>query len=58
MTAGPHGPALTGTDGEALAQALRNLWPILSKTGRQTAIDVAKGISVRRQRHDRRSVHP
>ena len=45
MTAGPHGPALTGTDGEALAQALRNLWPILSKDGRQTAIDVATGIS-------------
>ena len=44
MTAGPHGPALTGTDDEALAQALRNLWPILSKDGRQTAINVAKGI--------------
>jgi len=38
------GPALTGTDGEALAQALRNFWPILSKAGRQTAIDVAKTI--------------
>ena len=45
MTAGPHGPALTGTDDEALAQALRNLWPILSKTGRQNAIDVATRIS-------------
>jgi hypothetical protein len=44
VTAGPHGPALTGTDDEALAQALRNLWPILSKTGRQTAIGVAKEI--------------
>jgi hypothetical protein len=39
------GPALTGTDGEALAQALRNLWPILSKDGRQTAIDTATRIS-------------
>lgn len=38
------GPALTGTDDEALTQALRNLWPILSKTGRQTAIDTAKDI--------------
>jgi hypothetical protein len=45
VTAGPQGPALTGTDDEALAQALRNLWPILSNDGRQTAIDVAKGIS-------------
>lgn len=44
MTAGPQGPALTGTDDEALAQALRNIWPILSKTGRQTAIDTAKKI--------------
>lgn len=44
MTAGPQGPALTGTDDEALAQALRNLWPILSKTGRQTAIETAKEI--------------
>jgi hypothetical protein len=38
-------PALMGTDSEALTQALRNLWPILSRDGRQTAIDVAKGIS-------------
>ena len=44
MTAGPQGPALTGSDGEALAQALRNLWPILSKDGRQTAIETAKEI--------------
>jgi hypothetical protein len=44
VTAGPHGPALTGTEDEALAQALRNLWTILSKTGRQTAIEVAKEI--------------
>lgn len=39
------GPALTGTDHEALAQALRNLWPILSPTGRHTAIDTVKEIS-------------
>jgi hypothetical protein len=45
VTAGPKGLALTGTDDEALAQALRNLWPILSKTGRQTAIDTARRIS-------------
>ncbi len=44
VTAGPHGPALTGTDDEALTQALRNLWPILSKDGRQTAIDTAKTV--------------
>lgn len=45
MVAGPQGPALTGTEDEALTQALRNLWPILSADGRQTAIDTAKGIS-------------
>jgi len=45
VTAGPHGPALTGTDDEALAQALRNLWPILSRDGRQRAIDTATRIS-------------
>jgi hypothetical protein len=45
VTAGPHGPALMGTDDEALAQALRNLWPILSRDGRQTAIDTATRIS-------------
>ena len=44
MTAGPQGPALTGTDDEALTQALRNVWPILSAAGRQTAIDTVKGI--------------
>ena len=44
MVAGPHGPALAGSDDEALTQALRNLWPILSKTGRKTAVDVAKEI--------------
>lgn len=41
MEAGPQGPALTGTDEETLRQALRNLWPILSKDSRQTAIDTA-----------------
>jgi len=45
VTAGPQGPALTGTDDEALLQALRNLWPILSRDGRQTAIDTATRIS-------------
>jgi hypothetical protein len=45
VTAGPQGPAVTGTDDEALAQALRNLWPILSRDGRQRAIDVATRIS-------------
>ena len=44
MTAGPQGPALTGTDDEALLQALRNVWPILSAGGRQTAIETAKEI--------------
>lgn len=46
VEAGPQGPALTGTEDEALRQALRNLWPILSADGRQTAIDTAKGIRV------------
>lgn len=45
VAAGPQGPALTGSEDEALRQALRNLWPILSADGRQTAIDIAKGIS-------------
>ena len=36
---------LTGSDHEALRQALRNLWPILSKDGRQTAINTATRIS-------------
>ena len=34
-------PALMGTDSEALTQALRNLWPILSETGRAEAIRIA-----------------
>ena len=45
VEAGPQGPALTGTEGEALRQALRNLWPILSTEARQQAIDIAKGIN-------------
>lgn len=47
VEAGPQGPALPGTDGQALLQALRNLWPILSPTGRRQATDTAKGISDR-----------
>lgn len=43
--AGPKGPALTGTDDEALLQAMRNLWPLLSKTGRRKATDTAKRIN-------------
>ena len=44
--AGPDttGPALTGTPNEILVQALRNLWPILSKAGRQQAINTVKEI--------------
>jgi hypothetical protein len=42
--AGPQGPALPGTDDEALLQALRNLWPILSPAGRATATATAKEI--------------
>jgi len=44
--AGPDttGPALTGTDNEALIQALRNLWPILSKAGRAEAIKTVEEI--------------
>ena len=32
------------TDDEALLQALRNLWPLLSPAARQQAIDIAKEI--------------
>ena len=31
------------TDDEALLQALRNLWPLLSPAARQQAIDIANG---------------
>lgn len=44
VAAGPQGPALTGTEDEALRQALRNLWPILSAEGRATAIDTVNSI--------------
>ena len=44
VKAGPQGPALTGTEDEALLQALRNLWPILSPIGRKQAIDTANGL--------------
>jgi hypothetical protein len=44
--AGPDttGPALTGTPNEILVQALRNLWPILSKTSRAQAIKIVEEI--------------
>lgn len=42
--AGPQGPALQGTEDQILIQALRNLWPILSKPARLNAIKVAKRI--------------
>lgn len=43
--AGPAtGPALTGTEDEALLQALRNLWPILDKPSRTRATKIAKTI--------------
>ena len=42
--AGPKGPALTGTDGEALLQAMRNLLPLLGEVGRQQAINTATKI--------------
>lgn len=35
---------LTGTDDEALLQAMRNLWPILSPNGQAEAIRTAKSI--------------
>lgn len=44
VEAGPQGPALTGTEDEALLQALRNVWPILSRDGRATAITTANSI--------------
>lgn len=39
------GPALTGTEEDALLQALRNLWPILSAEGRAQAIATATTIT-------------
>lgn len=47
VEAGPQGPALPGTEDEALLQAMRNLWPILGPAGRRTATETAKGISDR-----------
>ena len=44
VRAGPHGPALTGTEDEVLLEALRNVWPILSPDGRRTAINTAHTI--------------
>ena len=44
VEAGPQGPALTGTDNDALLQALRNVWPILSTNGRTQAINTANTI--------------
>ncbi|MGV7681624.1 hypothetical protein PJN28_23585 [Mycobacterium kansasii] len=39
---------LTGTEDEALIQALRNLWSILGATGRRQAINTANGIKEQR----------
>jgi hypothetical protein len=36
---------LTGTDNQALLQALRNLWPLLSPTGRQHATHTANQLT-------------
>jgi len=44
VEAGPQGPALTGTEDDALLQALRNLWPILGPAGRTQAINTANTI--------------
>lgn len=37
-------PALTGTEDEVLVQALRNLWPLLDKPSRATALGIVKTI--------------
>ena len=44
VEAGPQGPALTGTDNDALLQAMRNLWSILSPLGRRQAMNTATRI--------------
>lgn len=44
VEAGPRGPALTGSDDDALLEAMRNLWPILSPAGRRQAITTAERI--------------
>ena len=40
----PAEPALMGTDSEALTQALRNLWPLLSPAGQDEAIRIANEV--------------
>lgn len=44
LEAGPQGPALTGDDDQALLQAMRNLWPILSPVGRKQAVATVNSI--------------
>lgn len=36
------GPPLTGSEDEALLQAMRNLWPLLSTVGRKQAAKTAR----------------
>lgn len=48
VEAGPQGPASTGDDDEALLQAMRNLWPVLSPNGRSHAIKTANEIKGQR----------
>ncbi len=50
VEAGPQGPALTGSDDEALLQAMRNLWPILSKNGKRQAMDTAEKVKGEQRR--------
>ncbi len=40
----PAGPALAGSEDEALIQALRHLWPILDKPSRKKAMHIANTI--------------
>ena len=44
MGSAPAGPTLTGSEDEALVQALRNLWPILGKPSRTKALGIVKAI--------------
>lgn len=48
VAAGPQGPALTGSDDQALLEAMRNLWPILSPAGRREAVTTAEGLRDKR----------
>lgn len=41
---GPQGPVLTGSDDEVLVQALRNLWPLLDKPSRTTALAIVNTV--------------